>query len=412
MLNIFTNSLGFLFLLALLTGCHSEEEDHIRYFEQNATGTLTTFQAVMFQESYTTFDPLKSETVHERFKMVHLSDPHLSDWTADNHYTKPINLMEAVELANLPDMRINAMVATGDLISNTTETTALDASLYLSGFNTCFYSANQIPSFFCTGNHDANMLTDHTSYYLSKQDLHRLLFAKTNYPIHQPAGENYFYADVPNPMGGTIRIISLDNTDQEGFDYKSLNRSCITQQQVDWFIQTALRENMTDQYSVIVLNHHPLQPFSKDLSTYMCSGTHLYGARLIPDIVNAFIQKKTWKQTYKTNTVPSQTLSVEADFTDVPGEFICYMGGHAHTPAHFEVPCNDATPAKQIMLLANTLSPDLQNNTYCYIKRKKDDITSNSFSIYAIDTQEKNIYITYFGAKSNATPTIETVSYR
>ena len=88
------------------------------------------------------------------------------------------------------------------------------------------------------------------------------------------------------------------------------------------------------------------------------------------------------------------------------------MGGHAHTPAHFEVPCNDATPAKQIMLLANTLSPDLQNNTYCYIKRKKDDITSNSFSIYAIDTQEKNIYITYFGAKSNATPTIETVSYR
>ena len=323
-----------------------------------------------------------------------------------------INLMEAVELANLPDMRINAMVATGDLIANTTETTALDASLYLSGFNTCFYSANQIPSFFCTGNHDANMLTDHTSYYLSKQDLHRLLFAKTNYPIHQPAGENYFYADVPNPMGGTIRIISLDNTDQEGFDYKSLNRSCITQQQVDWFIQTALRENMTDQYSVIVLNHHPLQPFSKDLSTYMCSGTHLYGARLIPDIVNAFIQKKTWKQTYKTNTAPYQTLSVEADFTDVPGEFICYMGGHTHTPAHFEVPCNDATPAKQIMLLANTLSPDLQNNTYCYIKRKKDDITSNSFSIYAIDTQEKNIYITYFGAKSNATPTIETVSYR
>lgn len=412
MLNISKNSIGFLLLLAVLLGCHSEEEDHIRYFEMNTAGTLSTFQTIMFQESYTTFDPLKSETVHERFKMVHLSDPHLSDWTADNHYTKPVNLMEAVELANLSDMRINAMVATGDFIANRDETTALDASLYLSGFNTCYYSANQIPSFFCIGNHDANMLTDNSSYYLSKQDLHRLLFAKTNYPIHQPAGENYFYADVPNPMGGTIRIISLDNTDQEGFVYKSLNRSCVTQKQVDWFIQTALRENMTDQYNVIVLNHHPLQPFSKDLSTYMCAGTHLYGARLIPDIVNAFIQKKTWKQTYKANTAPYQTLSVEADFTDVPGEFICYMGGHAHTPAHFEVTCNDPTPAKQIMLLANTLSPDLQNNSYSHIGRKKDDITSNSFSIYAIDTQEKNIYITYFGAKSNTAPTIETVSYR
>ena len=64
------------------------------------------------------------------------------------------------------------------------------------------------------------------------------------------------------------------------------------------------------------------------------------------------------------------------------------------------------------MLLANTLSPDMQNNTYSYIERKSNSTNSNSFSIYAIDTQEKQIYITYFGAKSSSTPTIESVSYR
>lgn len=64
------------------------------------------------------------------------------------------------------------------------------------------------------------------------------------------------------------------------------------------------------------------------------------------------------------------------------------------------------------MLLANTLSPDLQNNSFSYIMREKDDLSSNSFSIYAIDTQEKNIYITSFGAKSQSSSTIETVSYR
>ncbi|MGM9758900.1 MAG: metallophosphoesterase family protein [Parabacteroides sp.] len=401
-----------LFIILLLTfdGCQSEEYT-VRNFELNTQSTLATFEQIMFGDS-TRISALKSDETIERFKMVHFSDPHLSDWTADNHYSNPVNLIEAVELANLPDMRINAMVATGDIIANIEKTTALDASLYISSFVSFFYAGNQVPSFLCTGNHDANMLTDNTGYYLSKRDLNQLLFAKTNYPLHRPAGENYFYADLPNPMGGTIRIISLDNTDQEAFDYKSLNRSCITQQQVDWLIQTALQENMTDRHSVIILNHHPLQPFSRDLSTYMCSGTHLYGARLIPDIVNAFIRRKTWEQTYKTDSPPYRTITVKADFTQGMGEFICYMGGHAHTPACFEVECNDPSPARQIMLLANTLSPDLQNNTYCYIYRKKDDLSSNSFSLYAIDTQEKKIYITYFGAKSQSSPTIETVSYR
>ena len=401
----------FLYTVALLAiGCH--HEDHINNFEINTQDASTLLQRIMFSEILNPNGTSTLRNTYERFKIVHISDPHLSNWTADNHYSNPINVLEAVQFANLTDLRINALVATGDFISNMEETTAFDASLYMQSFISALYSNNNIPSFVCTGNHDTNMLTDNREYYLSKQTLNNLLFAKSNYAVRRPYGENYYYADVSNPCGGTIRIIALDNTDQEDFDYNALTTSCITQKQVDWLIQTALVEGMTDSHSVIILNHHPLQPYSKDQSTYMCSGTHLYGATFIPNIVNAFIQKKTWEANYKSTKAPSTTLQVKANFTNAKGDFICYLGGHAHTPAHFEVTCQDHSAPKQLMLLANTLSPELQNNSFCYIKRAKDDLSSNSFSIYAIDTQEKNIYITNFGAKSQNSSTIETVSYR
>jgi hypothetical protein len=291
-------------------------------------------------------------------------------------------------------------------------TTAMEAKMFLSAFNSFYYTQNSIPSFFCTGNHDQNMLTENISYHLSKQDLHETLFSRKNYTLKQPYGENYFYADVKSPDESIIRFIALDNTDQDYTSHKSINYSCITQKQVDWFTQTALKENMTNNHHIIILTHHPLQPYSKNQESYMCSGNHLYDEKLIPDIINAFITKSSIKRSYKTIIAPRLTIKVETDFKNTPGEFICYMGGHTHTNAHFYVKNNDGSNIKQVMLLANTLAPDLQNKRYSYIHREKESLTSNSFSIYAIDTKEKMIYITYFGAKSDNTPTIETISYR
>ena len=392
------------------TGCH--HEDYIRNFEINTQDASAMLQQITYNEIQNPNEPSTLRNTYERFKIVHISDPHISDWTADNHCSNPINVLEAVQFTNLVDLRINAFVATGDFIANMEKTTAFDATFYLRSFITALYTDNNVPTFVCTGNHDANMLTDKQEYYLSKQMLNGILFNKSNYTLHQPYGENYYYADLSNPCGGTIRIIALDNTDQDGFEYNSLTTSCITQQQVNWLIQTALVEGMTDTHHVIILNHHPLQPYSKDQSTYMCAGTHLYGATLIPDIVNAFIQKKSLEADYRTTKAPSASIHLKADFSNTKGDFICYMGGHAHTPAHFEVTCQEPSAPKQLMLLANTLSPDMQNNSFSYIKREKDDLSSNSFSIYAIDTQEKNIYITSFGAKNNHATAIETISYR
>lgn len=397
----------------ILFACNTENYTPIENFQLNNDKTTDALYSIMYKFNDNTNETtLKKDYLYERFKIVHISDPHLSNWTADNHYNFPKNLMEAVNFANQKQLRINAMVATGDFISNTETTNAIEAKMFLSAFNSFYYTPNNIPSFLCTGNHDQNMLTNTPSYYLSKQDLHETLFARKNYTLKQPFGENYFYTDVNAPDGSIIRFISLDNTDQDNKSYKSMNYSCITQKQVNWLTQTALKENMTDNHHIIILTHHPLQPYSKNQETYMCSGNHLYDEKLIPDIINAFITKTIIRRCYHTVTAPKQIIQIETDFTDTPGDFICYLGGHTHTYAHFDVKNNDSPNVKQVMLLANTLAPDLQNNKYIYIHREKESLTSNSFSIYAIDTKEKMIYITYFGAKSDNTPTIETISYR
>lgn len=398
-------------LFTVLFSACSTEKVEIGDFQINSDNTISALQEIMYS-STTSLSNLKDENRYERFKIVHISDPHISSWTADNFASYPQNLVEAVEFSNNPNVRINALAATGDFVNNIENTTKSEVMQFMESFISFLFTNNTIPSFICTGNHDTNMLTDNVSYYLSKQDLHNILFRKKNYSLQQPTGENYYYSDLENPMGGKIRIIALDNTDQEEFIYSSQQLCCITQKQVDWLINTALKEGITTKHSVIILSHHPFQPFSKNQETYMCSGTHLYDEKMVPDIINAFIKKETLKRSYKTTVRPSQTIDVQADFTNTPGEFICYLGGHAHTIGKFEVPCNDEQGAKQIMLLANTLSPDMQNNTYSYIERKSNSTNSNSFSIYAIDTQEKQIYITYFGAKSSSTPTIESVSYR
>lgn len=400
-------------LLFILYACSTESNTLLDNFQINNNKSSEALYDIMYKpNNQTNGTTLKKDYLYERFKIVHISDVHLSNWTADNHYNFPKNLIEAINFANQKQLKINAMVTTGDLISNMGTTTAMEAKMFLSAFNSFYYAQNSIPSFFCTGNHDQNMLTDNISYHLSKQDLHETLFARKNYTLKQPYGENYFYADVQSPDESIIRFIALDNTDQDNTSHKSMNYSCITQKQVDWLTQTALKENMTDNHHIIILTHHPLQPYSKTQETYMNSGNHLYDEKLIPDIINAFITKSSIKRSYKTIIAPIQTIRVETDFKNTPGEFICYMGGHTHTNAHFDVKNNDTSEIKQVMLLANTLAPDLQNNKYSYIHREKESLTSNSFSIYAIDTKEKKIFITYFGAKSNNTPTIETISYR
>lgn len=388
--------------------CNSEIPEE--YFDQNTQNALSNLNQIMYNTTAST-NSLKTGTVNERFKIVHISDIHLPRTSAQEDNICLKNLKEAIQFANLNDSKINAIVATGDYVSNNEKTNRQTIINNLNLFKSIIFdSSNTTPGFVCTGNHDANMLTLDSTFYLSKEDIHQCLFSTPNYPYEQTEVENYYYADVKEPNGNIIRFIVLDNTDQEGFLYNTQQVSCITQKQIDWFIQTALQKNMTDKHSVIILTHHPLQEYSKNQETYMCGGTHLYKATLIPSIIDAFQQRSFISKTYKSTISPTKTIHVNGDFTQAKGEFICYLGGHAHTYGNFNVGIEGK--AKQIMLLANTLSPSLQNSNYGYIDRDIDHNKYNSFSIYCVDTNEKKIYITYFGATKNNSENIEIISYK
>lgn len=388
--------------------CNSEIPEE--YFTQNSQEALSNLNQIMYNSTMS-INSLKAGKSSERFKIVHISDIHLPRESAKEDNISLKNLREAIQFANLTDSKINAIVATGDFVSNNEKTDRQTIMTNLSLFNSVYFdSSNKVPSFFCTGNHDANMLTKDSTFYLSKEDIHQCLFSNPNYSYMQTGTENYYYADVQEPNGNIIRFIVLDNTDQEEFFYNTQHISCITQKQVDWLIQTALQKDMTERHSVIILTHHPLQEYSKNQETYMCGGTHLYKANLIPSIIDAYQQRSSISQTYKSTTSPTSVIHINGDFTQAKGEFICYLGGHAHTYGNFNVGIEGGK--KQIMLLANTLSPSLQNNNYGYIDREINHNKYNSFSIYCIDTNEKKIYITYFGATKNNSDNIEIISYK
>lgn len=368
------------------------------YFEENSQKALERLTSVMYQ------DPEGKKG--ERFKLVQISDPHLSDYSPSGHYEYPINLIQAVRFANHPEARINALVATGDLISfHEDREKALD---FMRSFAYFFHWDNAIPSFACTGNHDSNQqMSGSFRQALTKNDIHEILFAtNTGEPSrHQPAGENYYYVDLSDPQGGTIRLIALDMLDQNTSRYRTIHDAIFSDKQIDWLIRVALKEGMSDAHRVIVLTHYPFQPYSGNASTYLCDGDFVHPWKMIPEIIEAFRAKSVWKKTYANRVIRDDSLRIDADFNGCPGEFICYLGGHAHCDATFLVEDLEnrapSLPAQRMFLCTN-LAPSEQGEVYNRKERREDTPSSNSFRLYAIDTQERAIYATHFGNDAEA----------
>ncbi|MDR1623882.1 MAG: metallophosphoesterase [Tannerellaceae bacterium] len=334
----------------------------------------------------------------ERFKIVHISDVHVSDWSVDNNYKSPNNLIESVRFANQGELKINAMVATGDHISGGVRK---DALLYLNSFYTHLYADNRLPAFPCYGNHDSNMGERLQREYLSSAELAKAFSNQGNYPLQRPGGKNYYYADVRDPMGGFIRFIALDMTDQPAFQYNTMKDAVFSQEQTDWFANVALQRDMTDRHSVIVLTHYPFQPYRQDASTYLIDGQFIHTYRLFPEIIEAFRSRSSIQKTFENIRHPSETRTVAYDFSESKGEFICYLGGHAHVFAVFNVEglhnANERLLPQRMILCTNQAASNA-GVVFNKAHREVGSVSSNSFSIYSVDTRERKIYITYFGS--------------
>lgn len=387
------------FIILFTTGCVNETElfntkaDNLAYIKNNELATSRLTQ-IMFNQTDT-------ENVIERFKIVHITDAHLSPWSSDNNYKYPKNLLEAVKFANQGNLMINMLVSTGDCIHNDNKTSHEDALRYLTSFADNIYNNNFIPTFAITGNHDSNMLTDDSKNIITKNDFFNTVTSEQNYSCENKGIQNYYYTDLPNPMGGVIRLIALDVIDQVSSTFDTQHYAVFSQEQIDWLCNEALKNNLSEDHSVIVLVHHPFKPYIDSTNNYSINNEYMYSREMIPEIIEAYRSKKKLQKEYKSSLNKGNIITVNTDFSSSSGEFVCYLSGHLHTTAILEVDGitnRNVNLPRQRMILSSNMSPSDNSTTYSLITRNANDITNNSFNIYAIDTKEKKVYITFFGA--------------
>ena len=391
----------FLSLLWICCGCENtldglslRSDQNERFYWGNNAAASERVAKIMYNES--------NGSRSERFKIVHISDVHISSCSPSNHYVLPINLRQSVQFANQPELRINAMAVTGDFISYGKKS---EAKAYMKSFASSLQQDNFIPYVICTGNHDSNIGAQEdrspimsTLFY--KPEITNLLFTNNQNSYKRIPNENYYYKDFSNPQGGTIRMIALDMIDQPSDVYNTLNYAHYSQEQINWLSNVALREGMTSSHSVIILNHYPFQHHDSGASTYLCDGDYVHPWYMIPEIVEAFRGYTTLTKTYP-NQFGGEDIHVDADFTNNTATFICYLGGHIHANAYFEIKGlsnEQMNLPKQKMIICTNQAPSEAGTVYNRVKREEDSLSSNSFCIHAIDTQEHKIYITFFGA--------------
>jgi len=386
------------FFICVLNGCSDDilkfmesEQSEKNYWENNAIAT-TRFSELMYNSS-------DHSNTYERFKIVHISDSHISSWSTDNYYKAPHNLIQSIRFANQQELKINAIVNTGDFISNTTKENAV---LSLKSFSDNFYNENYLPSFVCTGNHDANIYDISESDYMTNEDIYNILISKNPTPITK-GNSNYYYSDVPDPQGGYIRFIALDMLDtSSGTERYKPEFAHFSQEQIDWLGNVALKQGMTDQHKVIVLTHYPFQfrSYSTPPNTYLCDGDFVQSYYMIPEIIEAFRNRSSLRKRYP-NKIFHKFITVDFNFEEYTGDFICHLGGHVHSFTTFDIEVFESYTGefpKQKMIICTNQAPTDKGVVYNRVIRKDYTSSSNSFNIYAIDTIERNIYITFFGA--------------
>ena len=134
---------------------------------------------------------------------------------------------------------------------------------------------------------------------------------------------------------------------------------------------------------------------------------------MIPEIVEAFRSKRKLNKEYRNRFVKGDVMKIDADFSDTPGEFICYMCGHIHTYFNYEVkgiPNSNPNLPNQVVLVSNNMSPS-EKNPISPIERETVGIKNNTFNIYSIDTKKRTIDVTFFGANLVSYPQVINIKY-
>lgn len=343
----------------------------------------------------------------KRFNLFHFSDVH------HLHKDARRNLQELVKFSkhHLIKDDLDVLISTGDNCNGSPgrsyDTTDNEMNKYMEDF-----MESDLPILNLIGNHDKD------SFFKGGRDLSEIhddeeLYEKFFVPAEDKwsdAGMSkndyngvedkcYYYADFDDHK---IRVIGLDNyqlpqdTDSDGKSIypTSLDGGYYDQEQIDWLEETL--QDVPEDYALIVLNHGS-----------MVEGHDFYGYPqgwdFIPSVIDAWKYGKKHEHEYTNSDYSELDTSKTFDFEDRgTGHFICYLGGHTHATEFLDNPYfpeqKHIIASCQQNVTSGGKQPDMPLNNRPLVIRGENQEIRNSFLCHSIDTKEKKIFTTSYGA--------------
>lgn len=266
---------------------------------------------------------------------LHISDTHQNKACSKNAITA-LNLLSTRDINKGNNARF--LIHTGDIKTEN----------YISDFT--YWQderakANK-PVFHVIGNHDCGLNTEAATSgtdeqvfasniepYLSEWEL-----TTSNGGTPHIDGKSYYFKDF---LEEKIRLIviyeyetdfELDTNDTTRLKYHRAFRA-FRQSQIDWIIDSLL--TTPSGWGVMIAKHQMEYADNNDnpFNSYFLRGDIVqstYVGNILPDIIQAFMDKSKINKSYQQTGGVVTTLNAEADFSNSGAEFICYLSGHTH----------------------------------------------------------------------------------
>lgn len=230
------------------------------------------------------------------------------------------------------------------------------------------------------GNHDAAYSDGGVDYAgnLTLEEFYSIFFRSQSLNDNVVFGNDgtYFYVD---DVSQKIRYIGLNALDTP-YDVNKMHVFCFRDEQIQWLVNNAL-EIPSDEWSVVVCSHNIPIENQKGI---------IVNADVLLNVFNAFKNKTSYSGDGTNATYPT---SVNVDFTNRGGNFVCWIGGHVHY---------DYLEVANGINLVTTLNDSLQIQTNAPVKTQGTD-TEQSFDIFTINKITRTVDVTRVGAGTDRT---------
>lgn len=164
------------------------------------------------------------------------------------------------------------------------------------------------------------------------------------------------------------------------------NNSCYGQEQLDWFADIAL--DMLEGYGAVVITHVAPRPVNEATIPYTVDYMQIVG------IINAYIDKTTFSNSFTGGVDGWSNSTVNVDFTSAKGEVIAMFVGHEHRDI-----IDTETLKCPIINVVAAGAP--ANGSYTSYNRPFGTGKETSFDMVTINRTTKMIYCTRVGAGSD-----------